>query len=66
MAPRSVLNSWWSLFKIIDKKFENFDEINQKEGNVNIKIKNELNQFKGSLKLADGSNTLNRLVIIVS
>lgn len=63
-GPKSVLNSEWSLFKMEERRAENFLGANQKEGIINIRNKTDLNQFKEILKFAEGSKTENKFVII--
>jgi len=63
-TPKRVLNSLWSLIRIDFIKIENLFGKNQNTGIKNITIKIDLNQFEGRLKLAEGSKTLNKLVII--
>lgn len=63
-GPRRVLNSLWSFSKIEYVKEENFEGISQNEGRIKTTKRTELNQFKGILKFAEGSNTENKLVII--
>lgn len=63
-GPNSVLNSWWSF--VIEEFIatENFLGSNQNTGREKEIISSDLSQFKGRLKLAEGSKTEKRLVII--
>ena len=64
VGPSRVLNSLWSLITVLFIIRENFLGVNQKIGSENVKINNELNQLRGRLKLAAGSKTLNKFVIM--
>jgi len=63
-GPKRVLNSLCNLFRTEDKKIADFLEESQKVGTTKLKINKELIQLIGILKLAEGSNTPKRLVII--
>lgn len=66
LGPKRVLNSMWSLFVASLNKIRFLLGTNQKDG-VKITIKtNTETQFKETPKIADGSNTEKRLVIIFS
>lgn len=65
-GPNNVLNSEWSLITIIFIKIFLLFEISQYEGVIIIKIVIDLSQLSDKLKLAAGSNTENKLVIIFS
>jgi hypothetical protein len=63
-GPKSILNSKWSFFNIDTKNNENFLGISQNTGKQKIKINKDLSQFNERFKLAAGSNTENKFVII--
>jgi len=64
VSPKRVLNSPYNLFVIKFILLFILDEIAQKVGITIMITKYPLTQFKGKLKLADGSNTENKFVII--
>lgn len=63
-GPKSILNSKCSFFNIDTKSIENFLGINQKTGRQKIKIISDLNQLRERFKLAAGSKTENKFVIM--
>lgn len=63
-GPNKVLNSKWSFLTIKDSPIDALLEVSQYKGEQNIKIKKELDQFKGRLKFEAGSKTENKLVIM--
>jgi len=64
VGPKSILNSIWSFIIVFLVINVNFLGIIQKAGMINEMIVKELIQFKDILDLVEGSNTLNKLVII--
>lgn len=63
-GPKSILNSKWSFLRVETKNSENFLGINQNTGRQKTNINKDLNQFNDRFKLAAGSKTENKFVII--
>jgi hypothetical protein len=63
--PNNVLNSLWSVIKILFQKILNREGITQKIMGKNKIPKNELNQFRDKLKIfVEGSKIENKFIII--
>ena len=64
-GPKSILNSRWRVDKILLIIILCLFDSTQNDGTSKIINKIDLNQFIEMLKLAEGSNTENRFLIII-
>jgi len=64
-GPSSILNSSWSFLQILKVNKKNLLGVTQNIGVKIIKIINDLIQFKDTKIIDEGSNTENKLVIII-